>query len=151
MILLIQECLEGSITVDNKLISKIGHGMVVFVGFTNDDNHKIVDKMIDKMLKARIFADEKGLTNLSIKEVDGEILAASQFTLYASLKDGNRPSFTSAMRKEESIELYDYFVDELKKKYDKCKFGIFHADMKVSLINDGPFTIILDSKEVIHG
>ena len=142
MIFLIQECLNASVTVDDKEVSKIDKGFVIFVGFTLSDNKMIVDKMIDKLLKARIFPDEKGLTNLSIR-------AVSQFTLYASLKEGNRPSFTNALKKEESIILYNYFKDEISKKYQRCKFGIFHADMKVSLVNDGPFTIILDSKEVI--
>ena len=149
MIFLIQECLKASVTVDDKEVSKIDKGFVIFVGFTLSDNKTIVDKMIDKLLKARIFPDDRGLTNLSIKDIDGQILAVSQFTLYTSLKEGNRPSFTNALRKEESVILYDYFKDEISKKYPRCEFGIFHADMKVSLINDGPFTIILDSKEVI--
>lgn len=151
MIFLLQECLSASITVDDKLVSEIGHGLVNFIGFTQGDDYKIVDKMIEKLLKLRIFKDENGLTNRSIFDIDGEILSVSQFTLYASLKDGNRPSFVNALKKEESIVLYDYFVKKLQEKYTKCKFGIFHADMKVSLINDGPFTIILDSKELFHG
>lgn len=151
MIFLLQVCQKASVTVNNEVISSINNGLVNFVGFTYGDNEKIIDKMIEKLLKARIFKDDNNLTNLSIKDVDGEILSISQFTLYASLKDGNRPSFVNALKKEESSKLYNYFVEKIKNIYPKCKFGIFHADMKVELINDGPFTIILDSKEVIHG
>lgn len=151
MIFLLQVCQKASVTINNEVVSSINKGLVNFVGFAIGDDEKVVDKMVEKLLKARIFKDDNDLTNLSIKDIDGEILSVSQFTLYASLKDGNRPSFTNVLRKEDSIKLYDYFVKKIKSVYHKCKFGIFHADMKVELINDGPFTIILDSKEVIHG
>ena len=151
MRILIQICKSASVTIDGNVVSEIDKGEVLFISFKRGDDTKIVDNMIDKLLKCRIFEDENGKTNLSIRDVDGELLAVSQFTLYASLATGNRPSFTNVMSKEESKPLYDYFANELKEKYPKTKFGVFHADMKVSLINDGPFTIWLDSEEIFNG
>lgn len=149
MRILIQECLQGQVYVDSKLISSIDKGEVIFVGFTLDDDFTIIDKMIDKLLKLRIFQDSDGKTNLNLESYGGKILAISQFTLYASLAHGNRPSFTEVLSQDKAKELYDYFVMRLKEKKSDSVFGIFKADMKVHLINDGPFTIMLDSKEVI--
>ena len=147
----VQVCKEASVTIDNEVIARISKGEVVLVSFTNGDDEKIVDKMIDKLIKLRIFEDSNGLTNTSISSFNGEILAVSQFTLYASLKDGNRPAFANCLNANDARKLYDYFVKKLKEKYERCSFGVFQADMKVSLINDGPFTIILDSKELNYG
>ena len=144
----VQVCKNASVTIDNEVVSSIGRGEVVLVSFTNTDDEKMVDKMIDKLLKLRIFEDENGLTNVNISSFNGEILAVSQFTLYASLKEGNRPAFVNCMNKDKARVLYDYFVEQLKKKYPRVAFGVFHADMEVSLVNDGPFTVILDSKEL---
>lgn len=149
MRILIQECLQGQVYVDSKLISSIDKGEVIFVGFTLDDDFTIIDKMIEKLLKLRIFQDSDGKTNLNLESYGGKILAISQFTLYASLAHGNRPSFTEVLSQDKAKELYDYFVMRLKEKKSDSVFGIFKADMKVHLINDGPFTIMLDSKEVI--
>ena len=139
---------EASVTIDGKLYSQISRGYLLLVGFTHDDNINIVNKMVNKLLSLRVFPDENGNTNLSIYDVDGEILSVSQFTLYADLKKGRRPSFVNAMRPEEATKLYDYFNDLLKDKYNKVQTGVFGADMKVSSINDGPFTVILDSEEL---
>ena len=147
----VQVCKEASVTIDNEVIARISKGEVVLVSFTNGDDEKIVDKMIDKLIKLRIFEDSNGLTNTSISSFSGEILAVSQFTLYASLNDGNRPAFVNCLNGNDARKLYDYFVKKLKEKYERCSFGVFQADMKVSLINDGPFTIILDSKELNYG
>ncbi len=148
MRILIQECLKADVTIDKSIVSSIDRGEVIFVGFTKDDDEKICDRMLDKMLKLRIFADKDGKTNLSLEQVGGNVLCVSQFTLYADLSQGNRPSFVNALRPELSEPLYDYFSKKLKERVPECGFGRFGADMKVSLINDGPFTIMLDSKEL---
>lgn len=149
MKIFVQRVLKGEVNIDNNLVSSIGKGEVLLVGFGKEDNEYIVDKMIEKLLKLRIFEDENGLTNVNITNVDGEILAVSQFTLYASLVDGNRPSFTNCLEIDKAKQLYEYFCFKLSSSYPKVKYGIFQADMKVSLINDGPFSIMLDSKEII--
>ena len=141
--------LSASVTIDNKLYSSIDRGFCLLVGFTHDDTKEVVDKMIDKMLGLRVFLDEKGLTNLSIYDVKGEILSVSQFTLYADLAKGRRPSFINAMRPNEAKELYAYFNEQIKAKYGAVQTGVFGADMKVNSVNDGPFTVIMDSKEII--
>ena len=141
--------LNASVTIDNKVVGQIDRGFCVLVGFTHTDTKEIVDKMIDKMLSLRVFCDEKGLTNLSIYDVKGEILSVSQFTLYADITGGRRPSFTSAMKPDQAKELYAYFNEQIKAKYGTVQTGEFGADMKVSSVNDGPFTIILDSQEII--
>lgn len=151
MKLVIQITDEASVEINGKTVSAIKKGEVVLVSFTLEDNKAIVDKMIAKMLKLRIFPDKKGLTNLSIGEICGEILSISQFTLYASLKEGNRPAFTECLEKDKAKELYDYYVQKLSSSYPYTAYGIFHADMKVHLINDGPFTVILDSQELGYG
>lgn len=141
--------LEAKVTIDNKVVGQIGRGYCLLVGFTHDDNQEIVNKMVDKMLSLRVFTDEKGLTNLSLYDVKGEILSVSQFTLYADVTGGRRPSFVNAMKPDEAKELYEYFNSQIKEKYGAVQTGEFGADMKVSSVNDGPFTVILDSKEII--
>ena len=141
--------LSASVKIDDQIVGQIGHGFCVLVGFTHDDNKEIVDKMIDKMLSLRVFCDENGLTNLSLYDVKGEILSVSQFTLYADLAKGRRPSFINAMKPDEAKALYEYFNEQIRIKYGAVETGVFGADMKVSSVNDGPFTVILDSQEII--
>lgn len=150
MRLVVQNSLEASCEVDNKIVGKISHGFVVLVGFTHSDNEEVVQKMANKLLSMRVFEDEQGKTNLSLKDVNGEILSISQFTLYGSLKDGRRPSFTNAMAPDKASKLYDYFNKCLADEGYKVEKGIFGADMKISLVNKGPFTTILDSKELFE-
>lgn len=149
MKILIQECLKAQVKVDDVVCGEIQNGEVIFVGFTNGDNTTIIDKMLDKLFKLRIFKDENGKTNLNLEQTKGNILCVSQFTLYADLSQGNRPSFVNALKGEESVKLYEYTKTKLKERIPNAQFGIFGADMKVSLINDGPFTIFMDSKELI--
>lgn len=145
----IQRVREASVKVDGEIIGQIGHGLLVFVGVSNTDTIQIADKMIDKMTKLRIFDDENGKTNLSASDVNGEFLIISQFTLYADCKKGNRPSFTNAGKPDMANELYEYVISEVSKKGFHTEHGSFGADMKVSLLNDGPFTIVLDSDEIM--
>ena len=146
----IQRVKEANVVVDNKVIGKICHGLLVFVGVSDADDTKIADKMIDKLVKLRIFDDAEGKTNLSISDVGGEFLIISQFTLYADCRKGNRPSFTSAGKPDLANELYEYIISQIKGKGFKAEHGEFGADMKVSLLNDGPFTILLDSDEIVR-
>ena len=141
--------LSASVTIDNEVVGKINRGFCLLVGFTHDDNKEVVDKIIDKMLSLRVFPDENGLTNLSLYDIKGEILSVSQFTLYADLAKGRRPSFVNAMKPDEAKTLYGYFNEQVKAKYGAVETGVFGADMKVSSVNDGPFTVIMDSKEII--
>ena len=141
--------LNASVEIDGKIHGQIGHGFCLLVGFTHDDTKEIVDKMVDKMLSLRVFMDENGLTNLSIYDVKGQILSVSQFTLYADLAKGRRPSFINAMKPDAAKDLYTYFNEQIKAKYGAVETGVFGADMKVSSVNDGPFTVILDSQEII--
>ena len=145
----IQRVREAGVSVDGQVIGQIGHGLLVFVGVADSDNRQIADKMIDKMTKLRIFDDADGKTNLSISDVGGEFLIISQFTLYADCKKGNRPSFTLAGKPDMANEMYEYIIDEITKKGFCAEHGSFGADMKVSLLNDGPFTILLDSDEIV--
>lgn len=148
MRIVIQEVLKSAVKSEGKLAGEIGPGELLLVGFKNDDKEEIIDKMIAKLLKLRIFPDAAGKTNLSLQQTDGEILAVSQFTLYADLSEGNRPSFVKAMAPEEARRLFKVFQERLIKAYPKTKFGVFQTDMEVSLVNNGPFTIILDSEEL---
>ena len=149
MRLLIQECLQGKVVVDTKTVGEIDRGEVLFVGFTQGDDEKIVDRMIEKLLHLRIFSDSEGKTNLSFKDIDGKMLLVSQFTLYADVRKGNRPSFVKALPGKESKPLFDLFVSKMEEKLPgKIEKGIFGADMKVTIVNDGPFTILLDSQEL---
>lgn len=131
------------------MIGQIGHGLLVFVGVADSDDKLIADKMIDKLTKLRIFDDADGKTNLSIADVGGKFLVISQFTLYADCRKGNRPSFTLAGRPDKAEELYEYVISEIGKKGFCAEHGSFGAEMKVSLLNDGPFTILLDSDEIV--
>lgn len=146
---LIQRVKRANVTVDNSIISEINKGFLVFIGICDEDTKEIADKMVDKMLKLRIFEDENNKTNLSLNDVSGEILLVSQFTLYADCKKGNRPSFIKAGKPDFANDIYKYIIDICKKNdWLKVKTGIFGEDMKIELLNDGPFTIILDSNEL---
>ena len=142
----IQRCKEASVSFDNT-INSIDKGLVVLLGMTNGDTIEDINYLIKKLTNLRIFEDSDGKMNLSVKDINGSILLVSQFTLYASCKDGNRPSFTNALNYDDSNKLYELFKEELGKTDIPYKTGEFGADMKVSLINDGPVTIIIDSKE----
>lgn len=145
----IQRVASSSVKVDNKVIGAIGKGFMVLIGVADGDTKEIADKMIDKMIKLRIFEDSEGKTNLSLNDVGGELLLVSQFTLYADCKKGNRPSFIKAGKPEFANEMYEYIIDKCKTYQGiKVERGEFGADMKVELINDGPFTIVLDSDDL---
>lgn len=143
MKVVVTRVLEASVTVDNKIISKIKNGLLVLVGFTENDDENKIDYMVKKITNLRIFDDENGIMNKSIKDVTGEILSVSQFTLYGDASNGNRPSYVKALKGEESIKLYDIFNKKLN-EIMPTKTGIFGADMKVESINDGPVTIIIE-------
>lgn len=145
MKVVIQRALKSSVEVDNKLINKIEKGMVILVGVNVEDTSEDVDYLVRKTLNLRIFDDENGVMNKSILDVGGEILSISQFTLQASTKDGNRPSYINAMKGEEAVKLYEEYNKKLNEKV-KTYPGVFGAEMKVSITNDGPITIIIDSK-----
>ena len=140
----IQRVTHADVVVDGNEIGRIGKGFMVLIGVSKEDDKTIADKMVDKMIKLRIFEDENGKTNLSLKDVGGELLLVSQFTLLANCKDGNRPSFIGAGSPDEAKRLYEYMVDLGKKSDIHTECGVFGADMKVSLENDGPFTIVLE-------
>ena len=148
MKIVLQVVKNASVKVDEKLVSSIEKGYLLLVSFTNGDNQEILEKMAQKVSKLRVFLDENGKTNLSIFDVGGSILSVSQFTLYANLKKGNRPSYIDALKGEESSILYQKFNDELRKCSLMVEEGIFGADMKVELVNDGPYTLVLDSHEL---
>lgn len=143
----IQVVKEASVRIEDKIAAEIGKGFTVFIGIGEDDNKETADRMIKKLLSLRIFADENGKTNLSLADVGGGLLLVSQFTLYADCKKGNRPNFLRAKEPTEAEKIYKYIVEECKNKVVEVKQGEFGADMKVGLINDGPFTILLDSDE----
>lgn len=149
MRLVLQRVTSASVTVDGEVTGKIRKGLLVLLGVGVDDTREILEKMADKMLKLRIFADENDKTNLSLTDVNGELLVVSQFTLYADCRKGNRPSFIKAGDPQKADELYEYFKDYCKKTIPIVESGIFGADMKVDLCNDGPFTIVLDSDEIV--
>lgn len=143
------QCVDhASVSVDNEITGAIKKGYLVFIGVNQEDTKEIADKMLKKMLGLRIFEDENGKTNLSLADVSGSLLLVSQFTLYADCKKGNRPSFVKASKPEHANELYEYIVAEAKQIVPNVETGIFGADMKVSLVNDGPFTVMLDSAEL---
>ena len=144
----IQRVTESSVKVDGEVIGKIGKGFMVLIGVADSDTKDTADKMLKKMLGLRIFEDENGKTNLALKDVDGELLLISQFTLYANCKKGFRPSFIEAGAPDMANELYEYIIEECKKEIPVVERGSFGADMKVSLLNDGPFTIVLDSEQI---
>ena len=144
----IQRVTQGSVAIDGKICGSIKKGFVVLIGVGQKDTKEIADKLVKKMLGLRIFEDENGKTNLSLDSVGGELLLISQFTLYADCKHGNRPGFTDAGAPDMAKALYEYIIDECKKSVPVVQQGEFGADMKVSLVNDGPFTIILDSEKL---
>ena len=148
MKLVIQRVTHASVTVDNNVIGKIGKGYMVLIGISDTDTKEIADKMLDKMIKLRIFEDENGKTNLSLADVGGELLLISQFTLYANCKKGNRPSFIEAGSPDHANALYEYIIEKCKERVDIVEQGEFGAEMKVELLNDGPFTVILDSEQI---
>lgn len=141
----IQRVTEASVKVDGKYTGKIKKGYLVLIGVGHGDTKEDADKYMKKMINLRIFEDENGKTNLSLKDVDGELLLVSQFTLYANCKKGNRPSFTEAGNPELAEELYEYIVGKCKKEIDVVQTGVFGAHMEVSLVNDGPFTVVLEN------
>ena len=144
----IQRVKHASVTVEGQVLGKIGKGFLVLIGVCESDDQSIADKMIKKLVGLRIFEDENGKTNLDMHSVGGELLLVSQFTLYANCKKGNRPSFVEAAKPEKANELYEYIISECKRKVEIVERGEFGADMKVELLNDGPYTIILDSEEL---
>lgn len=148
MKVILQRSKNSKVTINGKINGEINHGLVLLSSFTENDTLEIVDKMIDKIINLRIFEDENEKMNLSLLDTKGEILNISQFTLYADCKKGRRPSFVHALNPTEAKELYDYMNEQLKKLNIKTETGIFGADMKVEIYNDGPVTIILDSKEI---
>ena len=148
MKIVLQVVQKASVKVEEKLVSEIEKGYLLLVSFTQVDNKEIIEKMAQKIAKLRVFLDENGKTNLSIFDVNGTVLSVSQFTLYANLRKGNRPSYIEALKGDESIILYQLFNDELRKNNLIVKEGLFGADMKINLVNDGPYTLVLDSKEL---
>jgi D-aminoacyl-tRNA deacylase len=150
MRLLVQRVSEASVRVDDRVTGEISAGLLVLVGVTQSDTEAIEDRMVEKLVKLRIFSDDEGKMNKSVIEVGGDVLAVSQFTLYADAKNGNRPSYTNAARPEQASPAFDRFVVKLAAKIGKqVPTGVFGADMKVSLVNDGPVTIWLDSEELL--
>ena len=140
----------ANVTINNKEVGKINRGFLLLVGFTFGDTEEIVLRMVDKILGLRVFPDEAGKINLSLSDINGSILSVSQFTLYANAKGSRRPSFIDALSPAEAEKLYDYFNKLIEDKYGKLATGVFGADMLVNSINDGPFTLILDSKELFQ-
>jgi D-aminoacyl-tRNA deacylase len=147
MKVVIQRVLSSSVEIDSKTVAEIQKGLLVLVGIENADNQEDINWLTSKIINLRIFADENHVMNLSVKDVNGEVIVVSQFTLHASTKKGNRPSYIKASKPEIAIPLYESFVKQLGFELEKkIQTGVFGADMKVSLVNDGPVTIIIDSK-----
>ncbi len=147
MRLVIQRVKNASVTIESAVFSSIKEGLLVLVGIEDADDEKDSDWLVQKLINMRIFSDAEGKMNLSVKEINGEILVVSQFTLHASTQKGNRPSFIKAARPEKAIPLYENFIKKINLELGhECKTGVFGADMKVGLINDGPVTIFVDSK-----
>ncbi len=144
----IQRVDKASVTVENKVVGEISKGFLVLVGVCDTDTREIADKMLGKMLRLRIFADENDKTNLDLNSVNGELLIISQFTLYADCRKGNRPSFTKAGNPEFANEMYEYILSKCSKEVSHVASGIFGEHMDISLVNSGPFTIVLDSDEI---
>lgn len=144
----IQRTTQASVSVDGEVLGKIQKGFVVFIGVSNEDTKETADKMVRKMCALRIFEDENGKTNLSLADVGGGLLLISQFTLYADCKKGNRPSFIKAGAPDMANDMYEYIIEQCRKHVPIVERGRFGADMKIQLLNDGPFTIVLDSAEL---
>lgn len=142
--------LSAKVEINQKIVGEISRGYLLLVGFTDGDDKETVEKMVDKILSLRVFSDEHGQINISLQEVNGSILSVSQFTLYANAEKGRRPSFVDALRPGEAEPLYDFFNTLLEEKHGKVATGVFGADMKVTSVNDGPFTLLLDSKELFN-
>ena len=145
----VQRVAHASVTVDDTVCGKINKGFMVLIGVGKDDDETIADKMVSKLIHMRIFEDENGKTNLALKDVGGELLLISQFTLYANCKKGNRPSFTDAGSPDKAKALYEYIISKCREEIEVVEKGIFGAEMKVELLNDGPFTVLLDSDEIL--
>ena len=146
----VQRVSSSKVTVDGEVTGEINKGLLVLLGVTHEDTSKDVDYIIDKVLNLRIFEDENEKMNLSLKDVGGELLVVSQFTLYGNLKEGNRPSYCTSMPADEARNLFEYFKGKLLEKWPQAQFGIFQADMLVSFTNVGPSTFILDSEELFN-
>lgn len=146
---LVQCVTQASVTVDSKVIGEIQNGFLVFAGVNQSDTYEIADKMVKKLLNLRIFKDEAGKTNLNLSAVNGGLLIISQFTLYADCRHGNRPSFTNAGKPDMAKALYEYIIAKCRETVPVVQHGEFGASMQVSLINEGPFTIMLDSDEIL--
>jgi D-tyrosyl-tRNA(Tyr) deacylase len=146
MRVVIQRVSEASVKVDNQIVGAIGKGLMLLIGVDESDENSDADWLVKKILDVRVFSDQEGKMNHSVKDINGEILCISQFTLISDYKKGNRPSYIKAARPDKAIPLFEYFKDEMKKSGIKTESGIFGADMKVSLINDGPVTLVFDSK-----
>lgn len=151
MRLVIQRVTQASVTVDGKITGAIGKGLLVLVGIAPTDTEEIAEKLLDKMIRLRIFSDAHDKINLSLGDVQGQLLLVSQFTLYADCRKGNRPSFLQAAKPAQAEALYEYCKAYCKRTVPVVESGIFGADMAVSLCNDGPFTIVLDSEEILGG
>lgn len=149
MKIVIQRVSEANVKVEGTIVGNISHGLLLLIGIDEEDTQSDADWLIQKVLNLRIFGDENGKLNLSVKDVEGEILCISQFTLIADYKKGNRPSFIKAAKPDVAIPLFEYFKEEMAKSGLKIESGIFGSDMKVSLLNDGPVTIVMDSKTKI--
>ena len=147
MRIIVQRCDNSKVDIDNKTVGSIDKGLMLLVGFTEGDDSSNIDYMVDKVINLRIFDDENGVMNKSLIDINGSILSISQFTLYADASKGRRPSYVKALSGEKATILYDEFNNKLKEKSIHVETGVFGAEMKVSLINDGPVTIIIDSKE----
>lgn len=147
MRIVIQRVSEASVTIEQKIVAQINQGLLVLVGIEEEDNLEDINWLVSKIINLRIFADENEVMNLSVKDINGEIIVVSQFTLHALTKKGNRPSYIKAAKPDIAIPMYEKFVQQLESELDKkIQTGQFGADMKVALINDGPVTIIIDSK-----
>ena len=146
MKIVVQRVKEANVKVDNEIVGKISEGLMLLIGIDEDDDTNDADWLIKKIIDLRIFSDQEGKMNLSVKDISGEILCISQFTLISDYKKGNRPSYIKAAKPEKAIPLFEYFKQEIKKSGLKIESGIFGADMKVSLLNDGPVTLVFDSK-----
>ena len=145
----VQRVTKASVTIEGAVRGRIAKGFLVLIGIGQNDDEAIADKMVQKLIGMRIFEDENGKTNLALKDVDGQLLLISQFTLYANCKKGNRPSFIEAGNPQRAEELYQYIISKCKEEIEVVEQGEFGADMKVELLNDGPFTVILDSAEIL--
>lgn len=149
MRIVLQRVKHASVTVDEKVIGSIGEGFLILLGVCNEDTEETVDRMIDKVCRLRIFQDENGKTNRSLADVGGSLLVVSQFTLYADCSQGNRPGFTQAGSPEHANRLYEYALERCRQHVKVVEHGEFGADMKIELLNDGPFTLVLDSETMV--